>query len=86
LDVAKYYKETIDETIPVRPSPDTSRNLTAADAGVVSPAVVHLENAERPSETVMAGLSAAKEATMAAQQQEAQAAQEAQEAAAEAAE
>ena len=86
LDVAKYYKEAIDETIPVRPSLDTSRNLTAADAGVVSPAVVHLQNAERPSETVMAGLLAAKEATLAAQQQEAQAAQEAQEAAAEAAE
>lgn len=86
LDVAKYYKEAIDETIPVRPSLDTSKNLTAADAGVVSPAVVHLQNAERPSETVMAGLRAAKEATLAAQQQEAQAAQEAQEAAAEAAE
>lgn len=86
LDVAKYYKETIDETIPVRPSLDTSRNLTAADAGVVSPAVVHLENAERPSETVMAGLNAARAATLEAQRQQEQAAQEAQEAAAEAAE
>ena len=86
LDVAKYYKETIDETIPVHPSLDTSSNLTAADAGVMVPVIVHLENAERPSETVMAGLRAAKESTLAAQQQEAQAAQEAQEAAAEAAE
>ncbi|MBO5515123.1 MAG: TolC family protein, partial [Schwartzia sp.] len=84
LDVAKYYKETIDETIPVHPSLDTSSNLTAADAGVMVPVIVHLENAERPSETVMAGLRAAKESTLAAQQQEAQAAQEAQEAAAEA--
>ena len=86
LDVAKYYKTEIDETIPVRPSLDTSMNLSAADAGVASPVIVHLENAERPSETVMAGLRAAKESTLAAQQQEAQAAQEAQEAAAEAAE
>lgn len=89
LDVARYYKEAIDETIPVRPSLDTSRNLTAADAGVVSPAVVHLPNAERPSETVMAGLQAAKESTLAAQlevQQEAQAAEEAAAEAAEAAE
>ena len=81
LDVAKYYKTEIDETIPVRPSLDTSRNLSAADAGVVSPAVVHLENAERPSETVMAGLQAAKTAIQAAQAareaQEAQAEQEA---------
>ena len=79
LDVARYYKTEIDETIPVRPSLDTSQNLSAADAGVVSPAVVHLANAERPSETVMAGLQAAKESTLAAQL-------EAQEAAAEAAE
>jgi outer membrane protein TolC len=83
LDVARYYKTEIDETIPVRPSLDTSRNLTAADAGVVSPDVVHLPNAERPSETVMAGLQAAKESTLAAQLE---AQQEAQEAAAEAAE
>ena len=89
LDVARYYKTEIDETIPVRPSLDTSRNLTAADAGVVSPDVVHLPNAERPSETVMAGLQAAKESTLAAQleaQQEAQAAEEAAAEAAEAAE
>ena len=89
LDVANYYKGTIDETIPVQPSRDTAMNLTAADAGVVSPAVVHLENAERPSETVMAGLHAAKAELQAAQaaqaEQEAQAAQEAQDAAAEAA-
>ncbi len=85
LDVARYYKTEIDETIPVRPSLDTSRNLTAADAGVVSPDVVHLPNAERPSETVMAGLQAAKESTLAAQQ-EAQAAQDAAAEAAEAAE
>ena len=71
LDVAKYYKTEIDETIPVRPSLDTSKNLTAADAGVVSPAVVHLENAERPSETVMAGLQAAKTAMQAAQEEKA---------------
>ena len=78
LDVAKYYKTEIDETIPVRPSLDTSKNLSAADAGVVSPAVVHLENAERPSETVMAGLQAAKTAMQAAQAaREAQAEQEA---------
>ena len=83
LDVAKYYKTEIDETIPVRPSLDTSKNLSAADAGVVSPAVVHLENAERPSETVMAGLQAAKTAMQAAQAaREAQAAQAEQEAAA----
>ena len=89
LDVARYYNTEIDETIPVRPSLDTSRNLTAADAGVVSPDVVHLPNAERPSETVMAGLQAAKESTLAAQleaQQEAQAAEEAAAEAAEAAE
>lgn len=89
LDVARYYKTEIDETIPVRPSLDTSRNLTAADAGVVSPDVVHLPNAERPSETVMAGLQAAKESTLEAQlevQQEAQAAEEAAAEAAEAAE
>ena len=73
LDVANYYKGAIDETIPVRPSIDTSRNLTAADAGVVSPVIVHLPNAERPSETVMAGLHAAKEA--AAQAAAAQAAE-----------
>ena len=89
LDVANYYKGTIDETIPVQPSRDTSMNLTAADAGVVSPVIVHLENAERPSETVMAGLHAAKAELQAAQaaqaEQEAQAAQEAQDAAAEAA-
>ena len=78
LDVAKYYKEAIDETIPVRPSLDTSMNLTAEDAGVASPVIVHLPNAERPSDTVMAGISAAKIKL--------QAAQEAQEAAAEAAE
>lgn len=86
LDVANYYKEAIDETIPVRPSLDTSMNLTAEDAGVVSPVIVHLENAERPSETVMAGIHAAKAATLAAQQQEEQAVLDAQEAAAEAAE
>ena len=86
LDVANYYKEAIDETIPVRPSLDTSMNLTAEDAGVVSPVIVHLENAERPSETVMAGIHAAKAATLAAQQQEEQAVQDTQEAAAEAAE
>ncbi len=63
LDVANYYKEAIDETIPVRPSLDTSMNLSAADAGVASPVIVHLPNAERPSETVMAGLQAAKDAT-----------------------
>ena len=73
LDVANYYKGAIDETIPVRPSIDTSRNLTAADAGVVSPVIVHLPNAERPSETVMAGLHEAKEA--AAQAAAAQAAE-----------
>ena len=66
LDVANYYKDVIDETIPVRPSLDTSRNLSAADAGVVSPVIVHLENAERPSETVMAGIMAAKGAKDAA--------------------
>ena len=89
LDVANYYKEAIDETIPVQPSRDTSMNLTAADAGVVSPVIVHLENAERPSKTVMAGLHAAKAELQAAQaaqaEQEAQAAQEAQDPAAEAA-
>ena len=89
LDVANYYKGTIDETVPVQPSRDTSMNLSAADAGVVSPVIVHLENAERPSETVMAGLHAAKAELQAAQaaqaEQEAQAAQEAQDAAAEAA-
>ena len=77
LDVANYYKETIDETIPVRPSRDTSMNLSAADAGVAVPVIAHLPNAERPSETVMAGLQAAKEATaqaMAAQAAEPEAA------------
>ncbi|MBP5200016.1 MAG: TolC family protein [Schwartzia sp.] len=63
LDVANYYKTPIDETIPVRPSLDTSKNLSAADAGVASPVIVHLPNAERPSETVMAGILAAKAAT-----------------------
>ena len=53
LDVSKYYKETIDDVFPVRPSSDTSMNLSAADAGIVSPVVVHLEDAERPSQTVM---------------------------------
>ena len=86
LDVAKYYKETIDETIPVRPSLDTSRNLTAADAGVVSPAVVHLQNAERPSEPVMAGLRAARETAQAALAAQQETVQEAEAAAAEAAE
>ncbi len=86
LDVARYYKEQLDETIPVRPSRDTSMNLSAADAGVVSPAVVHLPNAERPSETVMAGLQAAKESALAEQLSEQLETQNAQAAAAEAAE
>ncbi|MBQ8698484.1 MAG: TolC family protein [Schwartzia sp.] len=90
LDVANYYKEAIDETIPVRPSLDTSMNLSAADAGVVSPVIVHLENAERPSETVMAGIRAAKAAMQTTQEvqetQEAQTTQDAQATAAEAAE
>lgn len=77
LDVAHYYKNPIDETVPVRPSLDTSKNLSAADAGVVSPVIVHLENAERPSETVMAGLHAAKAAQTAQTEQETRAAQEA---------
>ena len=53
LDVADYYREPIPEEIPVRPSADTSQNMSAADAGIVSPRVVHTETAERPSETVI---------------------------------
>ncbi len=66
LDVANYYKQAIDEEVPVRPSLDTSRNLSAADAGIVSPVVVHLTDAERPSQTVMSARNAELHQEMAA--------------------
>jgi len=85
LDVANYYKTPIDDTVPVRPSADTSMNLSAADAGLVAPKIVRLENAERPSDTVMAGIMAAKGRTAQTAAEEAAAQDTAADAAAEAA-
>lgn len=52
LDIAKYHKDEVDEDLPIKPSSDTSQNMSASEAGIVSPVIVHVADAVRPSETV----------------------------------